>query len=172
MEDERQGDSAPGTGPLPPRRTRRYTGEKLGDRIPLVQALVTNGDSFSKIAKQLKISRHSVRGIARRMQQEGIATPERVKRIRQEIGNQWAILAERSLNAIDPPKLKKSTALELTRVAAIASEKAGLTEEPFMGSLAVFYQQFNLEVSHSVCKPTIDLPPSNGQGHPAKTATE
>lgn len=141
----------------PPRKKGKCTGERLGNKVLLAQALLQGGDSISKTARDLKISPHSVRAIARRMQQNGIVSPEQVERIRRSIGGQFARLADRSLSAVDERKLRKTGAYELTRIAAMAAEKAGLVDAPSSSPITFIQQNYGLQPSHSASQSTIDI---------------
>ncbi len=132
-------------GPAQTRHPGRLTGEKLGNKVELAQALLSSGLSKSKVARDLRISRHSVLAIARRMQGEGLANPTRVESIKQTFRDKATFILDDALGAVSTRKLSKSSAADCMKVAERAVQMAGLAEKPsgIHGQLLVL-QQFNL----------------------------
>ncbi|MDA2911204.1 hypothetical protein MYX04_09770 [Nitrospiraceae bacterium AH_259_D15_M11_P09] len=87
-------------------RPGRLTGERLGNKVELAQALLNSGVSKSKVAGDLKISRHSVRAIARRMEGEGLRNHARVESVEQYFKGKLTRVADMNLEAITPGKVK------------------------------------------------------------------
>ncbi len=132
-------------GPAQTRHPGRLTGEKLGNKVELAQALLTSGVSKSKVARDLRISRHSVLAIARRMQEEGIVNPTRVESIKRTFREKATFILDDALGAVSTRTLRASSAADCLKVAERAVQMAGLAEKPsgIRGHLLVL-QQFNL----------------------------
>ena len=129
------------------RRLGRLTGEKLGNKVELAQALLTSGVSKSKAARDLKISRHSVRAIARRMETEELHNPTRVELIKQTFREKATFILDDALGAVSTRKLRASSAADCMKVADRAAQLAGLAENPSLrgGQLTVLQQFFGLQ---------------------------
>ena len=89
-----------------PRRRGNFTGERLGNKVDLAQALLNSGESKTKIAKDLKISRNSVIAIEQKMKAEGISNPQRVESIEKHFRGELTRVAELNLQAVTPQKVK------------------------------------------------------------------
>jgi len=133
-------------GPAQTRHPGRLTGEKLGNKVELAQALLSSGLSKSKVARDLKISRHSVLAIARRMQEEGIVHPTRVESIKRTFREKATFILDDALAAVSTRKLSKSSAADCMKVAERAAGMAGLLERsPAKEGQLLVLQQFNLK---------------------------
>ncbi len=168
---ERPGRSgAPAQGNRP-RSPGQLTGEKLGNKVELAQALLTSGVSKSKVARDLRISRHSVLAIARRMQEEGLVHPTRVESIKQTFRDKATFILDDALAAVSTRKLSKSSAADCMKVAERAAQMAGLAEKPsgIRGQLLVL-QQFNLQ-EHQPYISSLDLA-SNPPKQPPTLASQ
>ncbi len=154
-----------------PRSPGQLTGEKLGHKVELAQALLTSGVSKSKVARDLKISRHSVLAIARRMQEEGLVNRTRVESIKQTFRDKATFILDDALGAVSTRKLSKSSAADCMKVAERAVQMAGLAEKPsgMQGHLLVL-GQFNLRQG----LPSISAldQASNPPNHPTLHASE
>ncbi len=159
------------TGPAQTRHPGRLTGEKLGNKVELAQALLSTGLSKSKVARDLRISRHSVLAIARRMQEEGLVHPTRVESIKQTFRDKATFILDDALAAVNTSKLSKSSAADCMKVAERAAQMAGLAEKPSgkHGQLLVL-QQFNLKAGLPSVS-TLDLA-SNPPHHTTLHASE
>ncbi len=157
-------------GPAQTRHPGRLTGEKLGNKVELAQALLSTGLSKSKVARDLKISRHSVLAIARRMQEEGLVNPTRVESIKQTFRDKATFILDDALAAVNTSKLSKSSAADCMKVAERAAQMAGLAEKPsgIRGQLLVL-QQFNLKAGLPSVS-TLDLASNPPQQPPTLTS--
>jgi hypothetical protein len=99
------------------------TGTRLGAHALVAQALSAQGLSSRSVAKITGISATSVLRLARK----NLLAPEHAERIRSAIRDQFAMVAGAALSKITDDKLEDSSASELTRIAALAGEHAGLT---------------------------------------------
>lgn len=143
--------------PRPEKRSwRRHTGTKLGHRIEVVEAMLLAGKNISETARAVKASRHTVRAVERQMKARGVAAPERVAQIKEGLTARFALIADQSLTALDEDKLGKAGALELMKIADIASQRAGLVDG-HQGLVFNFLTQYNVRPSHSASRPTMDV---------------
>ncbi len=138
--------------------------------MELAQALLTSGVSKSKVARDLRISRHSVLAIARRMQEEGVVQPTRVESIKQTFRDKATFILDDALAAVSTRKLNKSSAADCMKVAERAQQMAGLAEKPsgLHGQLLVL-QQFNLKAGLPSVS-TLDLASNPPQQPPLHTS--
>lgn len=95
---------------------------RLGAKALVATALVRQGFSTRTAGKVAGISASSVSRLARK----NVIPREHVEAVRHFINDRWVLLADASLTKIDEAKLDDSSAVELTRIASIASERAGL----------------------------------------------
>ncbi len=154
------------------RRLGRLTGEKLGNKVELAQALLTSGVSQCKAARDLKISRHSVRAIARRMQTEELHNPTRVELIKQTFREKATFILDDALRAVSTRKLRASSAADCMKVADRAAQLAGLAENPSLrgGQLNVLQQFFGLQSGLRSISAVDALPNEQKQEHEASEA--
>ncbi len=155
-----------------PRRPGRLTGEKLGNKVELAQALLNSGVSQSKAARDLKISLHSVRAIARRMETEELHNPTRVELIKQTFREKATFILDDALGAVSTRKRRASSAADCMKVADRAAQLAGLAENPSLrgGQLTVLQQFFGMQSGQRSISADDALPIEQKQEHDASEA--
>lgn len=144
--------------PLPKSRTRACTGARLGNKIPLAEALLRSGASKSKVAKDLSISRHSVQAIAQRMTMPGQAAPSGVQPdFDAYVKGDLQRVARLTLESITPEKVEGAS----LRDVAFTADKALSRLEAIdarSGNLSVFAlvaSQFGVAASHTASRVTV-----------------
>jgi hypothetical protein len=95
----------------------------IGARAIVAQALSAQGLSSRSVAKISGISATSVRRLARKT----LIPPEQAEAVRRLVRDQFVAVAQAALNKVTDDKLDESSALELTRIASLASQQGGLS---------------------------------------------
>ena len=116
----------------------------LGAKALVAVALVQQGFSTQTTGKVAGISASSASRLARR----NIIPREHVDAVRHLINDRWVLLADAAMAKIDASKLDDSSAVELTRIASIASERVGL------GAPSV-HEQYILSISKYLVVPPL-----------------
>lgn len=145
--------------PVRPRKPTRHTGERLGSKLPMVEAAVLSGMSVRQVAASVGISPHTARAVAKRLRQRKVAAPEPVEQLQGGIAQRFAYLANQSLDALTAQKLTEARAVELLKIADIAAQRAGLVDPSSNGGGQVmnFLTQYNIVPSHSASCRTIPV---------------
>lgn len=174
--------SEPVAQPLPAVTYRVCNGAKLGRKRGEVEQLLLQGESKLKIARLLKISPHSVRAVARDMDQpgyaplsEGIAMAPTMTPASPQAPSIPDVLRKKAMQSVDnitDEKLKKASpqacAIVADRLLGRAETIEGRTSN--LDALVQIAGQFGLQPSHSASRVTLEQKITVETQHTPQTA--